>query len=409
MDTNNTTSGPDLSKLRLDPAIRENKTSRKAHLITLITVFVIISIISLVIIFKRPSVEVTVAMAKTMDSNQGFAILNASGYVTPRRRATIAAKITGRIVQINVEEGMFVEQKFVLARLDDTDVRALVNTVQAELNVAKASIAELDVNLKDAQRNLRRYQDLYFQDVVSQQNVDEYQRQVDALTAKQDLAQKQVIAAQARLDAALNDLENYIIIAPFSGIVVSKDAQIGEMVSPISAGGGYTRTGIATIVDMESLEIEVDVNESYIAKVKEQQDVTAVLDAYPDWKIPARVRTIIPTADRQKATVKVRITFNKLDPRILPDMGVKVTFLDHKGDLPTGQPLVIIPRDSIRENKGKQIVFIFKNDQIEQRAISVGHIKGNDIEVLAGISAGEMVVTSETEDLKNGQKARLTD
>ena len=201
-----------------------------------------------------------------------------------------------------------------LARLDDSDARRRHDAIRAARDVARASLDEIEVSLADAERTLRRTVELSQQGVSSQQNLDSATAAVDGLRARLEVARRSLAAAEAELAVAQQDLENYTVRAPFAGIVVSKDAQPGEMVSPVSAGGGFTRTGIATIVDMASLEIEVDVNESYIAKVSPGQPVDAVLDAYPDWHIPATVRTVIPTADRQKATVKVRLTFDALDP-----------------------------------------------------------------------------------------------
>ena len=206
-------------------------------------------------------------------------------------------------------------------------------------------------------------------------------------------------------------MDNCTIKAPFAGIVVSKDAQVGEMVSPISAGGGFTRTGIATIVDMNSNEIEVDVNESYIARVKDGQHVTAILDAYPDWEIPSHVRTIIPTADRQKATVKVRISFDKLDPRILPDMGIKVTFLgDERKEEPgkkAAAALPLIPQNAVRDDGGKKIVFLVKDNHLERRAITLGDNRGSDTEVAAGLAVGDVVVVNGPPDLHDGQTVAI--
>jgi len=196
-----------------------------------------------------------------------------------------------------------------------------------------------------------------------------------------------------------------MVRAPFGGIVVSKDAQRGEMVSPVSAGGGFTRTGIATIVDMASLEIEVDVNESYIARVKTSQPVTAVLDAYPDWQIPAKVRTVIPTADRQKATVKVRATFDRLDPRILPDMGVKVTFLGEESAPSAAR--VLVSRAALVDEGGTTAVFVHRDGKVERRAVRVGQARGNDQEIIAGLSDGEQVVTTGAKQLRDGQSVRV--
>jgi RND family efflux transporter MFP subunit len=252
---------------------------------------------------KTPVVEVTTVRAGEPGRP---ALLNASGYVTPRRRATIAAKITGRVNEIFAEEGMRVEPGQILATLDDSDARARLISTRADREATAATLADLRVNLANAERDRRRMEELWKEGGVSEQVVDQARTAADSLRARIALAEEQVRAAEARISVTQQDLDNTIIRAPFAGIVVSKDAQRGEMVSPTSAGGGFTRTGIATIVDMNSLEIEVDVNESYIARVKPGQAVTAALDAYPDWKIPAKVRTVIPTADRQKATVKVR-------------------------------------------------------------------------------------------------------
>ena len=230
---------------------------------------------------------------------------------------------------------------------------------------------------------------------------------VDSFRARIALAREQVGAAEARVKVAQQDLDNCTVRAPFGGIVVSKDAQRGEMVSPVSAGGGFTRTGIATIVDMASLEIEVDVNESYIARVKAGQPVTAVLDAYPDWQISGKVRTVIPTADRQKATVKVRAAFDKLDPRILPDMGVKLTFLGDERAAPTAAGRVLVPRTAVREEGGAAAVFVHHEGRLERRAVKLGQARGNEHEVLAGLSDGDQVVTAGINELRDGQNVRV--
>jgi RND family efflux transporter MFP subunit len=229
----------------------------------------------------------------------------------------------------------------------------------------------------------------------------------ESLRARIALAHEQVRAAEARIAMAKQDIENTTVRAPFAGIVVSKDAQVGEMVSPISAGGGFTRTGIATIVDMNSLEIEVDVNESYIARVRTGQAVTATLDAYPDWQMPAKVRTVIPTADRQKATVKVRISFVKLDPRILPDMGVKVAFLaeEKSGEAPRARAL--IPQASVRQENGVTVVYVVREGRIQRRAVTLGAKQGEDVEVLAGVSQGDQIVVRGPESLREGQAVEI--
>jgi len=327
--------------------------------------------------------------------------------VTPRQRATIAAKITARVNEIFVDEGMRVEPGQILAKLDDSDARARLASAVAERDATAATLGDLRVNLDNAERELKRVEELWDRKLVAEQNRDQAKMAVDSLRARIAVAREQVTASEARVKVAQQDLDNCIVRAPFGGIVVSKDAQRGEMVSPVSAGGGFTRTGIATVVDMNSLEIEVDVNESYIARVKPGQPVTAVLDAYPDWQVPAKVRTVIPTADRQKATVKVRAAFDRLDPRILPDMGVKVTFLGEERSVPAGAARTLVPKTAVIEEGGTAAVFVHREGRVERRAVRLGEVRGNEREVLAGLSDGEQIVTTGIKDLRDGQAVRV--
>jgi RND family efflux transporter MFP subunit len=357
---------------------------------------------------SKPAVEVAVAR-KAVGPGNREALLNATGYVTPRQRATIAAKITGRVTGVFFDEGTHVHQGQLLATLDDSDAKRALETAKADHDSARAAIADYDVQLKNARILLHRADELQKGGVESQEQLDNARTAAESLQAKIDLAKAQEIAAEARIAEAQQAVDNCTIRAPFDGIVVSKDAQVGEMVSPISAGGGFTRTGIATIVDMNSNEIEVDVNEAYITRVKPGQQVTAILDAYPDWEIPSRVRTIIPSADRQKATVKVRISFLKLDPRILPDMGIKVTFL---GDEPSDKdiaatPVILVPQKAVRDDSGKKIVFLIKADKAERRAITLGGNRGTDVEVIAGVAVGDTVVVNGPDNLHDGQAVQI--
>jgi RND family efflux transporter MFP subunit len=352
--------------------------------------------------------EVEVAKAQIVGSDRP-ALLNASGYVTPRRRATVASKITGRVTGVFFDEGMHVPQGFVLATLDASDVLRALDSAKADRDTAQASISDFQVQLKFAEIELHRAQQLQASGVQTQEALDTASTAVDSLKAKIDLAKVQVLGAVARIAEAQQAVDNCVIRAPFDGIIVSKDAQIGEMVSPISAGGGFTRTGIATIVDMNSNEIEVDVNEAYIARVLPDQPVTAILDAYPDWQIPSKVRTVIPTADRQKATVKVRISFLKLDPRILPDMGVKVAFLGDEPEHKTGAvtSTVTIPKDAVRDENGSKAVYLVKGDHLERRAVKLGVLQGNDQQILAGLIAGDSVLVKGPADLHDGEAVEI--
>jgi len=400
---------PDLSELRIDRDADGGGGGRRALLIAAMILVAAAAVVVFLIARTRPA-EVTVAAARAPSSPGETTILNASGYITPRRRATVAAKITGRVTEVLVDEGMPVHAGQVLARLDDSDAQRRLAAVRADRDVARASLAELHVALADAERTLQRTRDLREQGVVGQQELDTATTAVESIEAQIEVAKRNVDAAEAQVAVAEQDLENYTIRAPFDGIAVSKDAQPGEMVSPISAGGGFTRTGISTIVDMASLEVEVDVNESFIAKVTPGQRVESVLDAYPDWRIPSSVRTIIPTADRQKATVKVRISFDALDPRILPDMGVKVSFLDEqpqtaREETPAARALV--PAAAVRTIDGRPVVFVVTGDRVERRAVTLGRTVGSDVEVAAGITPGERVVVNGPADLEDGQQVRV--
>ncbi len=372
----------------------------------------LVVLVGLVFAFKAQKPVVEVASARSGADAKWGPMLNASGYVTPRRRATVAAKITGRVTTVFAEEGIHVKEGQVLATLDDADARSRLESAKADRDATSASIADLDVNLADAERELKRAQALEASGVQSVQTLDKARTTAESLRARIALAKEQVRASDARIRVAQQELENTTVRAPFEGLVVSKDAQVGEMVSPISAGGGFTRTGIATIVDMKSLEIEVDVNESYIARAQPGQKVIATLDAYPDWQIPAKVRIIIPTADRQKATVKVRISFDKLDPRILPDMGVKVAFFaeDQPNQGARGESKVaraLIPGGAVRNEDGKRVVYMVREGRIERRAVTLGAERGGDIEVLAGISQGDTLVVKGPESLRDGQAVEI--
>ena len=355
---------------------------------------------------ERP-IEVQAGTVTIRDAGARAAVLNASGYVTARRRATVSSKVTGRVVEVNVEEGMAVREGHVLARLDDTTPRAALQLAEAQAEAARRAVVENEVRLEEARLTLGRVAELRKRGLATPADLEAAQATVDSTRARIAALEQQVVVADRQVALQRADLDNTIIRAPFSGIAISKDAQPGEMVSPVSAGGGFTRTGISTIVDMQSLEIEVEVNESYINRVEPGQAVTAILDAYPDWQIPAQVITTIPAADRQKATVLVRIAFGALDPRILPDMGVKVTFLrpaEADADVAAvGRPVTLAPRAAVRVDGNSSVAFVVRGDAVERRAVTTGGMDGDRIEVLAGLQAGDRVVLSPPDDLADGQ------
>jgi RND family efflux transporter MFP subunit len=348
------------------------------------------------------AVSVHTATVEESSPTREKTLLNASGYVTARREATISAKDTGKVVEVLVEEGMKVEENQILARIDSSNIEKGLAEAQAQLDSAKMALEETKPSLENALRDEQRYDQLAAGNFASKSDLDRYTTAAQLLQARLDHQQADVDVAQKTVDVWKQQLDDTIIRAPFAGVVISKDAQPGEMISPISAGGGYTRTGICTIVDMNSLEIDVDVNESYIQRVEPGQPVVATLDAYPDWQIPAKVIAIVPTADRQKATVRVRVAFDKLDPRILPDMSVKVAFQNTAAETAPASHDIYIPKDAVHEAGGKELVWLFDNGHAESRAVTLGAEKGGDVAVTAGLAAGEKIILDESGPLADG-------
>jgi HlyD family secretion protein len=338
------------------------------------------------------------------------AVLNGSGYVTARRIATVSAKVTGKVMEVLVEEGMKVEQDQVVARLDASNTEASLRLAEAQLDSARKTLEETKPNALFAEQELKRFKELAQSKAASQSDLNKADAEVKSLAAKLVRQTADVVVAEREVAQWKQQVDDTIVRAPFSGIVTSKNAQPGEMISPMSAGGSFTRTGICTIVDMNSLEIEVDVSESYINRVKPGQPVEAVLDAYPEWRIPSKVITSVPSADRQKATVRVRIAFDQLDPRILPDMGVKVSFLSEAP--PTGpageqsRARVLVPKGAVRTVDGTSIVFVLRGDRVERRAVKLGGNDGDLIEVASGLTAGDKVVTEGVATLTDGARVK---
>jgi RND family efflux transporter MFP subunit len=369
---------------------------------------------------RAVEVEIAVVEEPKTSGPGGGAVLNASGYVVARRRATVSSKITGRVIDVLVEEGKPVRKNQVLARLDPATYEKALALVQAELEATRRAVAENRVRLEQARLTLQRNRSLRADGIVNQADLDNAETEVRALEARLALSEEQVLVSERSVAVRQNDLADTVILAPFDGVAISKDAQPGEMISPVSAGGGFTRTGICSIVDMSSLEIEVDVNESYINRVSPGQRVEAVLDAYPDWRIPGKVITMVPTADRQKATVLVRIAFDPstssgssragsrgdaLDPRILPDMGIKVAFLGSDTPAVLGAAPVTIAKGALRTDSGTQVVFVVTgNGRAERRALRLGAARDDRMEVVSGLTPGEKIVLDPPAALKDGDR-----
>jgi HlyD family secretion protein len=398
-----------LRTLRIDRSQRDEPVSGRVLRVALI-VLVLVALLGaggayMVLHGRGTEIEVATAAAPATDGGPS-SVLQATGYVTARREATVSAQITGTLTQVLIEEGEQVKVGQVLARLDDTAQRAALAQTEAQLKAATALRVQYQAQLDQARRELKRSDDLVAADAVSRQAGEQAQMQVDTLVAQIDAQDKQQQLAQAQIDGARVQLDYTVIRAPFSGVIVAKAAQAGEIISPISAGGGFTRTGVGTIVDMDSLEIEVDVNEAYINRVLPRQSAQAVLDAYPDWTIPAHVIAIIPTADRSKATVKVRIGIDQKDPRILPDMGVRVSFLDAASAPAAAAPnsrqtAALVPASAVVERDGHSVVFEIDNGRARALPVSAGATSG-DLRLVGGLASGTEVIRVPPPNLRDG-------
>jgi len=356
-----------------------------------------------------PEVQVAAVQATSQPAAQR-SVLDATGYVTARRMATVSAQITGKVATVLIEEGMRVEAEQVLATLDDTEARAQLALAMAQLDAARSQLAEIRAQLAQAERERNRQQELIERGLAAQSGLDVARTEVEALQARLDSAKVGIVVANRSVELSQVRLDNTVIRAPFAGVVTVKAAQPGEMISPVSAGGGFTRTGIGTIVDMESLEIEVDVNESFIQRVRPGQRVEATLNAYPDWRIPAEVIAIIPTADRSRATVRVRIEILVRDERIVPDMGVRVAFLsDDEAPAPVSAaaPVVLVPSAALVEANGETVVFVLAGERVARRTVRVGASRGDARQVLEGLNPGERVVLAPPPGLADGDEVRV--
>lgn len=356
-----------------------------------------------------PATPVEVAPAVATGAGAGAVSLEASGYVTARRRATVSSQVTGRLDAVLAEEGEAVERGQVVARLDSAEAEAQAALMEAQLAAARQALAEVRVRLEKAEVDLRRHQELAAEGIVSPSMVDSFRTEVESLRARLAHGAATVEVAERSLAVSLERLDNLVVRAPFSGIVVTQAAQPGETVSPVTAGGGFTRTGIFTLIDPDSLEIEVDVSESNIDRITPDQPAVARLDAYPSWKIPARVITTVPTADRTRATVKVRLALDERDRRILPEMGVRVTFLEGGNpSLADAPPTVLVARSALLREDGGDSLFVVGDDGTAQRrAVTVERISGDRAWLSSGVAAGERVIVAAPAELTEGQRVRI--
>ncbi len=405
------TSADLLNSLKIDRSAPPPPPSRKGLWIGLAAAGVVVLAVAGAFALRGgKGVEVNVAEATAIGgAGAGNAsVLDATGYVVARRMATVSAKVTGRVREVLIEEGQKVEEGQVLARLDPVDAQAQRALSASQLAASQSQIGSVQAQLKEAEANAARLSALAAQKLVSRAQFEQAVATRDALRAQLATSQRNAQVARDGLRIADNGVDNTIVRAPFAGVVIAKSAQPGEIVSPLSAGGGFTRTGIGTIVDMDSLEVEVEVGEAFIGRVKPGMATETILNAYQDWKIPGRVIAIIPAADRGKATVKVRVGLDaKGDPRIVPDMGARVGFLeDAKPAQADAKPGVLVPAAAIAQRGEQDVAFVVNGGMASLRKLTLGRTLGDDREVLAGVAGGEQVVLDPPETLADG--ARVT-
>jgi RND family efflux transporter MFP subunit len=406
---------PNLDDLRIERR-EESSSGSKGWIVVILVLVALLALAAFWWKSKGSVVEVKTVAAKAVSTGGGeatgsAAALNASGYVTARRQATVSSKVTGKVVEVLLEEGMRVKEGQIVARLDDSNVKTSLAAAKAQLEATRAAAGETQAMLRRAELDFKRTQMLAAEKVATQADLDRAEADEKGLRARLERQRADVTVAERQVQIWEQQLDDMVIRAPFSGVVTTKDAQPGEMISPISGGGRFTRSGIGTIVDMDSLEFEIDVNESYIGQVKAGQAAEARLDAYPDWRIPAKVIAIIPTADRSKSMFKVRVGFERGDPRVLPEMRVSVAFRPDESNAAgaggASARMVALPKTALVEDGGKDVVFVASSGKAERRAVTVTGTGSNASEVLvsAGISNGERVVV-EPKGLTDGMRIK---
>ncbi|SEO45966.1 RND family efflux transporter, MFP subunit [Luteibacter sp. UNC138MFCol5.1] len=358
---------------------------------------------------RRPvEVRTATAVAPTAAGDAG-AVLQATGYVTARRQATVSAQITGALVEVHIEEGDRVAKGQILARLEDNALRASLESARANAAAAHANVVQSQAQLDQALRDADRQETLVGRGLVSRQLAEQTRTQANTFRAQLNTARRQADAADAQVGVGQVNLDYTVVRAPFDGVITDKAAQVGEIVSPLSAGGGFTRTGVGTIVDMDSLEIDVDVNEAYIGRVQPDMPAEAVLDAYPDWRIPAHVIAIVPAADRGKATVKVRVALETKDGRIVPDMGVRVSFLERRAPAQAAVPKgVLVPASAVVRRDDRDVVFAVADGKAARRQVTAAAQPNGDLRLVSeGLAAGDTVIVSPPADLADGAAVRV--
>jgi RND family efflux transporter MFP subunit len=398
----------DLSRLRIDRDRPAPGVGRALRWSALIAVGAAVLVVVFVVVLRgvgQPTVQV--ALAERVGGGGASTGVTANGYVVARTQASVSSKITGRLEYLGVEEGSVVEQGQIIARLESADYAAALAQREAELGTVRAALLEAEAERDQLRRDVARSRDLRARGLTSEQETEQLEMRLATAEARVNRVRAEVEAATAAVGVARANLENTYIRAPFSGTVLRKDAEVGEVVAPAVTGGGLTRGAVVTMADLETLEVEVDVNEAYIARVRNGQPVSIDLDAYPDTSFRGRVRQVVPTADRQRATVQVKVSILDKDPRILPEMGATVEFMEEEDDAqPAAPSRIFVPAAAVRDESGRQIVWVVRDGRVERREVDAGPVTGERREIRSGVTAGEQVVVAGHEGLEDGSRVR---
>jgi RND family efflux transporter MFP subunit len=399
---------PDLSRLRIDRAAPA--AGRRTGLRVLLVLVPILVAGAAVILWRQhaDAVDVRVAGVELRGGASGSGGITANGYVVARTKASVASKISGRLEYLGVTEGSLVREGEIIARLESADYAAALAQARADLASSRASVLQARADRDQLRRDHERQQQLLAGGSISRQQAEAVESEMKAAEAEVAVREAQVEAARAAIGVAQANLENTLIRAPFDGTVLRKDAEVGEVVAPAVTGGGLTRGAVVTMANLETLEVEVDVNEAYIAQIRDAQPARIQLNAYPDTTFAGRVRQIVPTADRQRATVLVKVSVLDRDPRILPEMGATVEFLEGGQAAAAAAPArVFVPAEAVRNEGGEDVVWLVRGGRLEMRRIEVGPVSAGAREVRSGLTGGEQVVVEGPEDLEEGARANV--
>jgi RND family efflux transporter MFP subunit len=410
------TAPADLAKLKINrdaPSPPERRALRRNLILFVIALIVVALTLAMMRARNVPQVQVlTVTSSGGSASGGGATSVTANGYVAARTKASVSAKIPGRLAYLSVSEGSSVKQGDIIARLDNADYQAAVAQAQANVATADASIIEARADRDQLAREANRIRDIRTRNanLISEQDLESATSRAAQAAARANAADARKKSAEAALRMAEANMDNTIIRAPFSGTVLRKDAEVGEVVAP-SVGGGLTRGAVVTLADLQTLEVEVDVNEAYIGRIRSGAAARITLDAYPDTTFKGAVRQVVPTADRQRATVQVKVSILDHDPRILPEMGAKVDFLQPDsargavGAAP--KPVFRIPAATVKTDAGTSVVWIVRDGKLTRRPVTTGPVSAGFLEVRSGLNGGEQILVSGVDVPTEGMKVKL--